>query len=236
MKIESNRNEKAVPERWNVQEEILFDVSKNETSSTLKNIFSYESDVSPLCSFKDETAPQSTEDPVIIRNGTPCNYSGQDVLSSAVVSNDTVRHFSLPSNSGWHSESIPRLIHPPHKGSKEQVLPNICSTEGRISSEFSPTGSRAKMLVNLFLREMSAWAEPPPRVRLSSESELDDDIFTEVKGNSNEKRCWGKVRASFKRLRISSDPEYLKRKREYQVRKNHKVLQAWMIPLVSCWR
>ena len=221
MNDESNRSEQAVPERWNVQEETLFDVSKEETSSTFQNIFSYESDVSPLCSSEDETAPEGMDDPVITKDGTPYNESGRQLLSSAVVSNDTVCHFSLPSNSRWHSESIPRLTHSPHQGSEGQLVPNISSTADGNSSEFSTTSSRAKILVNLFLREMSAWSEPPPRVRLSSEYESDEDIFAELKGNSNEKRCWGKVRASFKRLRISSDPEYIKRKREYEVLKKH---------------
>ena len=64
------------------------------------------------------------------------------------------------------------------------------------------------MLVNLFLREVSAWSEPPPRVSVSSESDFAKDIFAELNGNSKENRCWGKGRASFKRLRNSSDPEY----------------------------
>ena len=221
MKDEGNRNEQTVPERWNVRDETLTDVSREETSNTFQNIFSYESDVIPLCCSEDETAPKSTEDPEVIRDGTPYNNTGHDVLSSAVVSNDTVRHFSLPSKSGWHSESIPRLTHPPYQGSDKQVVPNISSTADGNSSESSPTDTRAKMLVNLFVREMSAWSEPPPRVKLISESEFNEDVFAELKENSNEKRCWGKVRASFKRLRISSYPEHVKRKRKYKTRKKH---------------
>ena len=57
---------------------------------------------------------------------------------------------------------MPGLSHPQHQCSEEQVVPNISSTADGNSSEFSPTGSRAKMLVNLFLREMSVWSEPPP--------------------------------------------------------------------------
>ena len=53
--------------------------------------------MSPLCSSEDKTAPESTEDPVIIRDGSSYNESGRQFLSAAVVSNDTACHFSLPS-------------------------------------------------------------------------------------------------------------------------------------------
>ena len=220
---ESNRKEQAVLERWDMQEEILFEVREEETSSTFQNLFSYQSDESPrpFSSFEDETAPESAEDPVIIRDGTPYNHNGRHFLSSAVVSNDTVCHFSLPSTSNCDSELMPGLSHPQHQGSEEQVLPKISSTADENSSEFSQTGSRAKMLVNLFIREMSAWSEPPPRVSVSSESGFDEDVFAELNGKSNEKRCWGKGRADFKRLRISSDPEYVKRRRAFELRKKY---------------
>ena len=68
---------------------------------------------------------------------------------------------------------------------------------------------------------MSAWSEPPPRVSVSSESGFDEDVFAELNGKSNEKRCWGKGRADFKRLRISSDPEYVKRRRAFELRKKY---------------
>ena len=214
---ESNRNEQAVLERWNMQEEILFEVREEETSSTFQNLFSYQSDESLFSSFEDETAPETTEDPVIIRDGTPYNYSGRHLVSS-----DTACHFSLPSTSNCDSELLmPGLSHPQHQGSEEQVVPNISSIEDGNSNEFSPTGSRAKMLVSLFLREMSAWSEPPPRVSVSSESDFEEDVFVELNGNSKEKRCWGKGRANFKRLRLSSDPEYVKRRRAFELRKKH---------------
>ena len=195
---ESNRNEQAVLEQWYMQEEILLEVREEETLSTFQNIFSYQADESPFSSFEDATAPESTEDPVIIRDGTPYSHSGRNILNS-----DTVCHFSLPSAC-----------------SEDQVVPNISSTADGNSSKFSPTGSRAKMLVNIFLREMS-WSEPPPRVSVSSESDFDEDTFAKLNGNSNGKRCWGKGRANFKRLRISSDPEYVKRRRAFELRKKH---------------
>ena len=200
-----------------MQDEILFEVREEETSSTFQNIFSHQSDESPFSSFEDETAPESTEDQVIIGDGTPYSHSGRHLLSS-----DTTCHFSLPSAFNCDSELLMQgLSHPQHQGSEEKVVPNISSTADGNSSEFSPTGSRAKMLVNLFLREMSAWSEPPPRVSVSSESDFDEDIFAELNGNSNEKRCCGKGRASFKRLRLSSDPEYVKRRRAFELRKKH---------------
>ena len=221
MKVESNLNEQAILERWNLQEETFFDVSKEETSSTFQKIFSYDSNMSPLCSSEDETVLERTEDTVFIRDGIPYNDSGQQLLSSTVVSNDTAHHYTFPTTSDYDSEMMPGLTHRPHQGSEEQVVPNISSTADGNSSEFSPTGSRAKMLVNLFLREISAWSEPPPRVRLSSESDFDEELFAELKGKSNGKRCFGKGRASFKRLRVSSDLEYLKRKREFEARNKH---------------
>ena len=221
MRNESNRNEQAVLERWDVQEEILFKVRKEETSSTFQNIFSYESDVSPLCSYEDETAPEGRKDPVIIRDGASYNESKRQFLSAAVVSNDTACHFSLPSTSDCDSELMPGLTQRPNHGSEEQVVPNVSSTADGNSSESSPTDARSKALVNLFLCEMSAWSEPPPRVRVSSEPDSDEELFGELKGNSNGKRCWGKGRASFKCLRISSDPEHVKRKRKYESRKKH---------------
>ena len=199
MKVESNRNEQAILERWNLQEETFFDVSKEETSSTFQNIF--------LLRFRHEPTLQDD--------------SGRQLLSSTVVSNDTVHHYTFPTTSDCDSEMMPGLTHRPHQGSEEQVVPSISSTADGNSSEFSPTGSRAKMLVNLFLREISAWSEPPPRVRLSSESDFDEELFAELKGKSNGKRCFGKGRASFKRLRVSSDLEYLKRKREFEARNKH---------------
>ena len=75
------------------------------------------------------------------------------------------------------------------------------------------------MLVSLFLRQMSAWSETPPIVRATSESDFNEELFAELKGNSNEKQCWRKGRASLKRLRISSHPGHVKRKREFEVRK-----------------
>ena len=122
---ESNRNEQAVLERWNMQDEILFEVREKETSSTFQNLCSYQSNKSPFSSFEDETAPESTEDPVIIRDGTPYNHNGRHLLSS-----DTVRHFSLPSAFNCDSELLMSgLPHPQHQGSEEQVVPNISSTE-----------------------------------------------------------------------------------------------------------
>ena len=212
MKVESNRNEQAVPEQWNVQEETLFDVSKEETSSSFQNIFSYGSDVSPLCSSEDETALESIEDPVIIKDGTPYNESGH-LLSSAVVSNDTVCLFSLPSTSDFNSELMPGLIHRSHQGSAEQVVQDISNSADSNSSVFSPTGTRAKMLANLFLREMSAWSEPPPKVSVSSE--FDEDVFAEFNGNSNENRRKEKGRLH----RVNSEPADAKTKREFEVRK-----------------
>ena len=200
---------------------------KEETSSTFKNIFSYESDVSPLCSSEDKTAPESTEDPVIIRDGSSYNESGRQFLSAAVVSNDTACHFSLPSTSDCDSELMPGLTQRPHHGSEEQVVPSISSTADGNSSESSPTDARSKALVNLFLQEISAWSEPPPRVRVSSESDSDEELFAELKGNSNGKRCLGKGRASFKCLRISSDPEHVKRKREFQAREKHNNIERF---------
>ena len=213
MKVESNRNEQAVPEQWNMQEETLFDVSKEETSSSFQNIFSYESDVSPLCSSEDETALESIEDPVIIKDGTPYNESGRHLLNSAVVSNDTVCHFSLPSTSDFNSELMPGLIHGSHQGSAEQVVQDISSSADSNSSVFSPTATRAKMLANLFLREMSAWSEPPPKVSVSSE--FDEDVFAEFNGNSNENRRKEKGRLH----RVNSEPADAKTKREFEVRK-----------------
>ena len=139
-------------------------MSKEETSIIFQNILSYESDVSPICSSEDETAPESTEDPVITRDGTSYNHSGRHLLSFAVVSNDTVCHSSLQSTSDCGSEMMPGLTHRPHQGSEEQVVPNISSTTDGKSSEFGPTGSRAKMLVNLFLQEMSAWSSRASRL------------------------------------------------------------------------
>ena len=219
--VDNNRNEQAVMEKRNLQEEIHFEVSKEETSSTFQNLLSYQSYVSQFCSSEDEDASESIEDPVIIKEGTPYNDSGRHLLSSAVPSNDTICHFSLPSTSDFNSELMPGITHPPHQGSEEQVVPNISSTAGRNSSEFSPTGSRAKMLVNLFLQEMSPWSEPPPIVSARSESDFDENVFVELKGNSNENRCWGNSRASLKHLRTYSEPAYAKTRREFEVRKKH---------------
>ena len=219
MRNESNRNEQAVLERSDVQEEILFEVREEETSSTFQNLFSHQSDVSPLCSSEDKTAPESAEDPAVIRCGAPYNESGRHLLSAAVVSNDTASHFILPSISDCDFELAPDLNHRSHQGSEEQVVRNISSTADWNSNESSPTDTRSKALVNLFLQEISAWSEPPPRVKVRSESDSDEELFAELKGTSNGKRCWGKGRASFKRLRISSDPEHVKRKRKYESRK-----------------
>ena len=218
-KVDSSRNEQPVLKRKSVLEETLFEVSKEESSSTFDNLFFYGSDVSSLSSSEDETAPESTEDPVAIRDGTPYNDNGRHLLSSAAVSNDSVCHFSLPSTSVCDSELLPGVTHSLHQRSEEQVAPNISGTASRNSSKLSPTGSRAKVLVNLFLREMSAWSEPPPKV--SASSEFDEEFFAKIKGNSNENRCKEKGKTKLRRLRSNSDSEYDKTKRGFEVHKKH---------------
>ena len=81
MKVNNNRNEYPLLKQKKKQEETIFDESKEETSSGFQNSFSYKSDKNPLCSSEDETPLESIEDPVVIRDGTPYNHSGQHLLS-----------------------------------------------------------------------------------------------------------------------------------------------------------
>ena len=127
-------------------------------------------------------------------------------------------------------------------------MQDISSSTDNKSTVFSSTGTRAKILANVFLREMSAWFEPPPKVSVSSESIMTTSLPSLMETHSRiavrkrvdflesiVSRQMRTQNANLKFVRSAADrvPFELVTSTKKSV---FKVLQAWMISLVSCWR